>query len=282
MDEPLADPSAVALYFVSKLAGEHVKVVMSGEGADELFGGYRIYQEPITLTVYDKIPFCIRRFIGKICEYLPKKRGINYMIRRGKTIEERFIGNANIFSEKERKKLLLNDTGAVSPQVICKKYYDEVADKDTITKMQYLDINMWLTGDILLKADKAAMAHSLELRVPFLDKEVMNLAEKIPVDYRVNTKATKSALRKAAGRTLPESTAEKDKLGFPVPIRIWLRQDKYYNMVKAEFESDNAKKYFNIDELLKLLDRHRNGKEDVSRKIFTVYTFLVWYRQYFE
>ena len=283
MDEPLADPAAIALYFVSKLASEHVKVVMSGEGADELFGGYRIYQEPITLTAYDKLPFGIRRVVSKICEHLPQKHGINYLVRRGKTIEERFIGNANIFSKKERDAILKSDIAknAPQPKVLCDKFYDEVADKDTVTKMQYLDINMWLMGDILLKADKTSMANSLELRVPFLDKKVMELAQSIPLDCRVNTKTTKLALRLAAEKTLPPVTAQKDKLGFPVPIREWLKQDEYYNTVKTAFESETAEKYFDTQKLMALLDNHRAGKADLSRKIWTVYTFLVWYGQYF-
>lgn len=282
MDEPLADPAAIALYFVSKLAAEHVKVVMSGEGADELFGGYRIYQEPITLTAYDKIPFPIRRFFSKIASVLPKKHGINYIIRRGKTIEERFIGNANIFSRKERNKILKVAKNASEPQVLCAKYYDEVKDYDTITKMQYLDLHMWLVGDILLKADKTSMANSLELRVPFLDKKVLELAEKIPSKHRVNTKTTKLALRLAAEKTLPERTARKDKLGFPVPIRVWLKEDTYYNVVKKAFNSDAANKYFNTSLLISMLDRHKAGKEDLSRKIWTVYTFLIWHKQFFE
>lgn len=283
MDEPLADPAAIALYFVSELASKYVKVVMSGEGADELFGGYRIYQEPITLTAYDKLPFCIRRVISKICEHLPQKHGINYLVRRGKTIEERFIGNASIFSVKERNALLKSETAkkAVSPQVLCGKFYSEVSDKDDITKMQYLDINMWLMGDILLKADKTSMANSLELRVPFLDKKVMELAEAIPLNCRVNTKTTKLALRKAAEKTLPKLTAEKDKLGFPVPIRVWLKEDKYYNTVKEEFTGEIAEKFFNTEKLTALLDSHRAGKADNSRKIWTVYTFIIWYKQYF-
>ncbi len=284
MDEPLADPAAIALYFVSKLASEHVKVVMSGEGADELFGGYRIYQEPITLTVYDKLPFSIRRIISKICEHLPQKHGINYLVRRGKTIEERFIGNASIFSKKERDLILKSVVArsAAEPKLVCEKFYNEVKDKDIVTKMQYLDINMWLMGDILLKADKTSMANSLELRVPFLDKKVMEFASTIPLSCRVNTKTTKLALRKAAERTLPQRTATKDKLGFPVPIRVWLKQEEYYNKVKAAFTSDAAEKYFNTQKLVALLDLHRSGKEDASRKIWTVYTFLVWYEQFFS
>ena len=284
MDEPLADPAAIALYFVSKLASQHVKVVMSGEGADELFGGYRIYQEPITLTSYDRLPFALRRIISKICCILPKKHGINYLIRRGKTIEERFIGNANIFSVKERNRILKSERAksAVAPKVLCDKFYSEVKDKDDITKMQYLDINMWLMGDILLKADKTSMANSLELRVPFLDKNVLALAQQIPLNCRVDTGTTKLALRKAAEKTLPRRTATKDKLGFPVPIRVWLKEEKYYNTVKEMFRSEAANRYFDTDKLVAMLDRHRKGQEDVSRKIWTVYTFLVWYDEFFN
>ncbi len=284
MDEPLADPAGVALYFVSKLASEHVKVVMSGEGADELFGGYRIYQEPITLTHYDRLPFSLRRIISKVCEHLPEVRGINYLVRRGKTIEERYIGNANIFSKKERDNILKSDIAKSTPQpkFLCDKFYDEIANKDDVTKMQYLDIHMWLMGDILLKADKTSMANSLELRVPFLDKKVLELALTLPLDCRVNTVTTKLALRRAAEKTLPPLTAQKDKLGFPVPIREWLREDEYYNTVKDAFESEAAEKYFETKKLIKMLDTHKEGKKDLSRKIWTVYTFLVWYKQYFE
>ncbi len=284
MDEPLADPAAIALYFVSKLASKHVKVVMSGEGADELFGGYRIYQEPLTVTLYDKLPFSIRKIISRLCEKLPQKRGINYLVRRGKTIEERFIGNASIFSKKERDSLLKSEVAksVPKPKVLCDRFYDEVAGSDDVTKMQYLDINMWLMGDILLKADKTSMANSLELRVPFLDKKVMALAQSLPLDCRVNTTATKLALREAAQKTLPPLTAQKEKLGFPVPIREWLRQDNYYNTVKESFTGKVAEKYFDTSKLLKLLEKHKTGKIDNSRKIWTVYTFLVWYNEYFK
>ncbi len=284
MDEPLADPAAIALYFVSKLASEHVKVVMSGEGADELFGGYRIYQEPLTLTLYDRLPFWFRRAVSKLCELLPKKRGINYLVRRGKKVEERFIGNAYIFSKGERDTILKDEVALSTPEpkALCDKFYSEVADKDDVTKMQYLDINMWLMGDILLKADKTSMANSLELRVPFLDKKVLKLATSIPLNCRVNPTTTKLALRTAAQKTLPPLTAQKDKLGFPVPIREWLRQDEYYNTVKESFLSDCSEKYFDTMRLMSLLDEHKAGKADNSRKIWTVYTFLVWHKQYFE
>ena len=283
MDEPLGDPSAVALYFVSQLASKSVKVVMSGEGADELFGGYRIYQEPMTLTVYDKLPFRFRRFVSFVCRALPKKHGINYLIRRGQSIEERYIGNANIFSYSERRSILKSDAAkrACEPKALCSKFYSDVTNADTSTKMQYLDINMWLAGDILLKADKMSMANSLELRVPFLDRKVMATASAIPPEYRVSPTATKIALREAAKKELPIETAERDKLGFPIPIRLWLKEEQYYNRVYAVFQSDTAKKFFNHRKLIRLLKRHKLGKADNSRKIWTVYSFIIWYRQCF-
>lgn len=279
MDEPLADPAAVPLYFVSKLAAEHVKVVLSGEGADELFGGYKIYAAPLACPKFNLVPTPIRRFLGLIAMHLPKVHGINFLIRRGRPVEDWFIGNANIFSKRERSRLLKKDT-APAPRELCKKFYSEVSDKDEVTRMQYLDINMWMMGDILLKADKMSMAHSLELRVPFLDKEIMALAETIPLDKRVNLSNTKLALRRAASKTLPSKTSEKPKLGFPVPIRVWLKEDKYYDIVKSEFLSATAEKYFNTKYLVKLMDDHRADKADNSRKIWTVYTFLVWYKQF--
>ncbi len=281
MDEPLADPSAVALYFVCNTAAKHLKVALSGEGADELFGGYNIYHEPLDLTAYDKLPFGLRRVLGKAASHLPQVHGINYIVRRGKTLEERFIGNAYMFTEKERKQLLKIKTDAKSPAAMVKPYYDMVKDKDAVTKMQFLDINMWMVGDILLKADKMSMANSLEVRVPFLDREIMKVAQRIPLKYRVNGTTTKYAMRTAAARRMPEKWSTKKKLGFPVPTREWLKQDKYYNIVKDAFTDETAKKFFNTDVLVKLLDEHKALKKDNSRKVWTVYTFLVWYKRFF-
>ncbi|ONI39611.1 asparagine synthase (glutamine-hydrolyzing) [Candidatus Epulonipiscium fishelsonii] len=283
MDEPLADPSSVALYFVSQLASKHVKVVLSGEGADELFGGYNIYKEPIDTAKYRQLPRWLRVSFAKVAKAIPFRfRGKNFLIRGSKSIEERFIGNANIFSPEERKAILKNPTLACLPQVLTKQFYNKVRQKDDVTKMQYLDINMWLVGDILLKADRMSMAHSLELRVPFLDKEVCKLATTLPLEYRVNEENTKVAMRAAANRNMPEATANKKKLGFPVPIRVWLKEDHYYNLVKDYFISNSAKRYFNTKNLIILLEEHRIGKVDNSRKIWTVFMFLVWYKQYFE
>ncbi len=292
MDEPLADPSAVALYFVCNIASERLKVVLSGEGADEIFGGYNVYSDPDG-TLYDKLPMSLRKGIRKAAEKLPAKRGVNFFVRKGKTVEERFIGNAYIFTPEERKNLLKITTEAPHPMELTKSYYSRVKGKDDVTKMQYLDLHMWMAGDILLKADKMSMANSLELRVPFLDKEVMALAEQIPTKYRVTHKnrtddtkyITKYAMRLAAKMDTPDSTAKtaaKKKLGFPVPIRVWLKEDKYYNIVREAFESENAAQFFNIEPLIKLLDDHKDGKSDNSRRIWTVFIFLVWYKVYFN
>ena len=281
LDQPLADPSCVALYFVSKLAAEHVKVVLSGEGADELFGGYRIYHEPTSLRGYQRLPQWLRRAVAACVSILPDIKGKSFLIRGSKSLEERFIGNANMFSQKEKAKLL-KDIPATNPTEFTKEYYDRCRGQDDVTRMQYLDINRWMVGDILLKADRMSMAHSLELRVPFLDKKVFEVAARIPVKHRIGGGTTKYAMRLAAMRHIPESSASKPKLGFPVPIRVWLKQDYYYNKVKEAFLSTAAQQYFNTDYLVGLLDEHKAGKKDNSRKIWTVYMFLVWYGVFFN
>lgn len=282
MDEPLADPAAVALFFVCQIASEKVKAVLSGEGADEIFGGYNIYHNPADMVSYFKIPRPIRKAVGAVADKLPHKHGINYLIRGSKDLDERFIGNAYIFSEKERKDILSIKTNAPDAMAITKPFYDKVRDQDQVTQMQYIDLHLWMTGDILLKADKMSMAHSLELRVPFLDRKVMELAEQIPVKDRVTETETKYAMRLAALQACPPQTAKKKKLGFPVPIRVWLKEDKYYNIVKDKFTSPQSAQFFHTDKLVQLLDDHRAGKYDYSRKIWTVFSFLVWYDVYFS
>lgn len=282
MDEPLADPAAIALYFVSQTAAKHVKVSLSGEGADEFFGGYNIYHEPFDLNGFQKLPLGLRKGLANAATAIPFKfKGKNYLVRASKSLEERFIGNAFMFNEAEREKILKNPTGKYPHTELTKPYYDKVKGLDDVTKMQYIDINFWLIGDILLKADKMSMAHSLEVRVPFLDKKVFEVARHIPTEYKVNQHNTKYAMRMAAHRYLPDMVAEKKKLGFPVPIRIWIKDEKYYNMIKKAFTSDAANEFFNTDMLVQYLDEHKEGKADNSRKIWTVYMFLVWYNDFF-
>lgn len=283
MDQPLADPSCIALYFVSRLASHYVKVVLSGEGADELFGGYTCYNDPRVFKIYQTIvPHCIRKAIRAICRKLPDIKGRDYLIRACDKLEERYIGNAFMYDYKQKQELLKDPSIATHPQDLTRKYYYRCRKYDDVTKMQYLDINMWMVGDILLKADRMSMANSLELRVPFLDKEVFKVASSLPTKLRCNKHNTKYAMRKAAVRHMPEATAEKEKLGFPVPTRVWLRDEKYYNVVKTKFKGKTAEKFFNTDVLVSWLDSHFSGKEDNSRRVWTIYVFLVWYDIYFD
>ena len=282
MDEPLADPAAVALYFVSQTAAQHVKATLSGEGADELFGGYNIYKEPLSLGMYSRLPLSLREWLASCAKRLPKgMKGRNFLIRGAKSVEERFIGGAYVFTPEERNDILKYTT-LQDPIDITRPYYEQVKHEDDITKMQYLDLNLWLAGDILLKADKMSMAHSLEVRVPYLDKEVFRVASRLPIKHRVTRKNTKYAFRQAAARHLPPETADRKKLGFPVPIRIWLREEKYYTLVKNHFTSDVSEMYFNTDVLVALLNEHYENKADNSRKIWTVFMFLLWHNEFFK
>lgn len=282
MDEPLADASAAALYFVDREASKHVKVILSGEGSDELFGGYVIYHEPLSLGAYQKIPQGLRRAAAKVVSKIPgHPKGKGFILRGSKSVEERFIGNANVFTLKQRNKVLRHTSPHSDPKYVTAPFYRRVKGLKDTEKMQYIDLNFWLQGDILLKADKMSMAHGLESRVPFLDRGVYMVAKDLPLEEKISDTNTKTAFREAAHRYMPAAAAEKKKLGFPVPIRIWLRQDKYYEIVKKAFCSKEAEIFFHTDELMKLLNAHRAGKEDYSRHIWNVYTFLVWYRQYF-
>ncbi|SDK66794.1 asparagine synthase (glutamine-hydrolyzing) [Natronincola ferrireducens] len=282
MDEPQSNLSSVPLYYLAKLAREHVTVVLSGEGADEIFGGYTWYQKSAKLEQYEKVPYFIRRTVASVCSLLPPNRVTNFLVKGGQTIEEKFIGQAKVYEEEDALRVLRDEyKNGPSVESITKQVYNRVKGKDDVTKMQYLDIHLWLPGDILLKADKMSMAHSLELRVPFLDKEVMALASEIPRNLRVNRKDTKYALRRASEEVLPDEWANRVKVGFPVPVRYWLREEKYYNIVKEMFESDIAKEFFVTDELIKFLEEHYTGKNNYARYIWTTYVFLVWYKKFF-
>lgn len=279
MDEPLADASAVMLYFLSKTASKHVKVCLSGEGADEIFGGYNIYHEPYSVSWYNKIPYFIRKCIGILVYPFRNYTGFNFLYRRSKKIEDRYIGNAFIFEPNDAKKIVNFNYGNKTYKDFTKSYYDKVSDLDVVTKMQYIDFNFWLIYDILLKADKMSMANSLEVRVPYLDREVIEYASKLPSKYKIVGNETKYAFRKVAKEELADKVADKKKLGFPVPIREWLKEDDVYQEVKNMFLESGY--FFKPKKIIKLLDDHRAGKRDNSRKIWTIYTFLVWYQEYF-
>ena len=282
LDEPLANPSANLLYFVSQRASEDLKVVLSGEGADEMFGGYNVYKEPLAVSKYQrKVPRCIRRAAASAVRRLPDFKGKNFLIRGSETVEERYIGNSNIFSPGERDRYLKKQYDSKPPQFYTKPFFDKAKNYDDITKMQYLDINVWMVEEILLKADKMSMAHSLELRVPFLDREIFRLSSTIPTKYKVSEANTKLALRKAANREINPVSANRKKMAFPLPLPEWLREDKYYEIVRQYFKSETAEKYFNTEKILDLLEQHKAGRHNYTRKIWTIFTFLVWYEQFF-
>ena len=281
MDEPSADPSAVALYFVDQIAAAQVKAVLSGEGADEFFGGYRIYQTPFSNAKLSWAPKGLLRGASGAMRKLGI-RGANYLERASETPEDWYYTNANgvAFTVEERAHLLKGGCNAVTPQQLTAPVYAEVKDLDETTRMQYVDLYFWLVGDILLKTDKMSMAHSLESRVPFLDRRVFDVSATIPTPLKANESQTKLTLREASERAIPKDWAQKEKLGFPVPVVNWLREDRYYNQVKEWFTGDIAREFFNTDELVRLLDEHKAGA-DRSRKIWIVYMFLMWYKIYF-
>lgn len=281
LDEPTSDPAAISLYFVAKLASKDLKVVLSGEGADEFFGGYNYYREEVDYKFYNKIPYPIRYVIGKFASLFPEVRGFNFLVRRGQKLENSYIGVNRNFSKKMANKLL-NKKYKLQAQDVTKDVYEEFKDYSNIDKMQAIDIKFWLMKDILLKADRMTMASSIEGRVPFIDKEVFKLASALPFEYKVTKENTKVALRDAAKKVIPTEAYKKKKLGFPVPIREWMKEEDVYNEIKDMFNSETSKKYFNNKLLIKLLDEHKENKKDNYRKIWNIFCFLKWYQVFFE
>lgn len=282
-DEPVADPAAIALYFVSGLAREHVTVVLSGEGADELFGGYNIYHEPLSLRPFDLLPPGLKSALHRVINRMPDFRGRNYLLRGTTPLEERFLGNAKIFAEDFKRELtrIAPETLASyqNPIQVARTLYDQVGKLDSITRMQYIDINLWLPGDILMKGDKMTMAHSLESRVPFLDREVFDVARRIPAKYRVCKGTTKFVLRQAMKGIIPENIVDRPKLGFPVPLRNWLN-DGWMPIVREGIASGGIGDYIHLDIADRLADIHLGGRRDTARELWTLYVFALWHRTF--
>jgi len=282
MDDPLADPACVPLYFVAREAKKHVTVVLSGEGADELFGGYTIYHEPHSLKVFKYVPSFIKAVLLYIAKWLPEGiKGKSFLERGCTPVEKRYIGNAKMFTQEEKQMLMREYRDHLPFHSVTKPFYEETRNYDEINQMQYIDIHTWLRGDILLKADKMTMAHSLELRVPFLDKKVFEVASQIPSDLKIANGTTKYILRKAVEGIVPDHVLNRKKLGFPVPIRHWLKNEMYDWARNIILES-GTDEYLNKDYVLSLLDLHVKGKHDYSRKIWTVITFMIWHAIFIE
>lgn len=276
MDEPTTDACSIAVYFLSKLASNDVKVVLSGEGADEFFGGYNSYDD----HPYTKLPLWIRKIIGCLCKILPKNKYTRYLIRRSLSLEEGYVSiNRNFYDDELAD--VLRDKDYLKNKDLVHETYLEYKDENELNKKQAIDIRYWLSDNILLIVDKMTMAFSLESRVPFTDIEVFKLACTLPREYRVRNKTTKAALREAAKREIPNESYKKKKLGFPVPIREWIREDDFYNEIKNTFNLDIADELFKKKYIMKLLDDHRSGKKDNYRKVWAIYSFLKWYEVFF-
>ncbi len=286
MDEPVADPSAAGLYFVSRLASQYVKVAFSGEGADEFFGGYNIYREPHSLRMFNYLPRGIRSMSGVLSDLMPSgMKGKSYLSRGSMPIEERFVGNAKIFTDKEKDTILTTSylrTGQyTSSDFITAPLYEKAKQYDDVTKMQYIDIHTWLRGDILMKADKMSMANSLELRVPFVDTKVFEFAASIPSEYKVNTSSTKLLLREAMKDIVPPDVQHRKKLGFPVPTRVWLKNE-WYEWARTLIYTADVGEWINKSAVLQLLEIHKEGRVDVSRKLWTILVFMLWHKIFIE
>ncbi|MDQ0818112.1 asparagine synthase (glutamine-hydrolyzing) [Bacillus pumilus] len=282
LDDPLADPAAIPLYFVAKEAKKQVTVVLSGEGADELFGGYNIYREPLSLKPFESVPSMLKKLLLRLARLMPEgMKGKSFIVRGCTPLEERYIGNAKIFEESVKKNLLKHYDPSITYRDVTKTYFEESAGYSDINKMQYVDIHTWMRGDILLKADKMTMANSLELRVPFLDKVVFEAASKIPEELKTKDGTTKYLLRKAAEGIVPDHVLNRKKLGFPVPIRHWLKNEMNA-WAKDIIKNSQTDEYINKEYVLDLLNEHCAGKADHSRKIWTVLIFMIWHSIYVE
>ncbi|WP_080837517.1 asparagine synthase (glutamine-hydrolyzing) [Cohnella massiliensis] len=286
MDEPLADPSAIAVYRLSKLAKRQVTVVLSGEGADELFGGYRIYREPLSLRPMSWIPQEMGSKLELILRKIPFRFfGKNYLQRGLTPLESRFYGNARIFDEAEKRNVSLFRPGVIPSwepsSEVTRPIYEQSQHLDDITRMQLIDLNLWLPGNILLKADKMSMAHGLELRVPFLDKEVFEVARKIPTAYRISNHTTKYVLRRAMEGIVPAHVLDRPKLGFPVPLKHWLYSELGDIMVEQMSDS-GISEWIQMDYVRNMLKLHREDAGDYSRKLWTLYIFSLWHSIYIQ
>lgn len=248
MEQPLGDASAIVFAIGCRAAAEHTKLCYSGEGADEFFGGYNMYRNAA---------------------------------RYGENLKTFYIGNTNIMKEEEKRKILKKYDPDVLPIELAQSIYEETEGLDPLTKMSDVDIQIWLEGDIYFNVDKMSTAAGLEIRMPLTDTRIFDIASRMPSEYKVNEEQNKVAFRTAAAKVLPEEIAFRKKLGFIVPIRIWMADDRYNQDVREKFHSEMAEKFFNVDEINAIFDDYIAGNSDNWRKIWTIYTFLVWYELYF-
>ena len=283
LDEPVADPALIPLFFIAREARKHVKVVLSGEGADELFGGYTIYREPLSLKAFDYIPRPLRRSLGKASRPLPEgMRGKSLLHRGSMTLEQRYYGNARSFSDKQLRATLPGFRPDWTHTDVTAQLYAESAGWDPVARMQHIDLFTWLRGDILVKADKMTMANSLELRVPFLDPEVFKVASRLPFEQKITRTTTKYALRRALEPIVPAHVLNRPKLGFPVPIRHWLKAGPLLDWAQHTIDTSQAGDLIDLAAVRTMLDDHRAGSGDHSRRLWTVLIFMLWHAIFVE
>jgi asparagine synthase (glutamine-hydrolysing) len=282
LDDPVADPSLVPLWFIAREARKHVKAVLSGEGADELFGGYTVYNEPISLAPFEKLPGGVRTLLGKASKRIPEGTRGKDLLRRGAlSLEDRYYGNARNFRDDQLRAVLRTFTEGVGFKDVTAPWYHASEGWDPVSRMQHVDLYTWLRGDILVKADKVTMANSLELRVPFLDAEVFKVAASIPLDQKLTKETTKYALRRALADIIPGHVLNRRKLGFPVPIRVWLR-DEMYDWARGIISDSKTEELLDKRAVLALLDEHKEGNHDRSRQIWALLVFMIWHGIFVE
>ena len=282
MDEPLANPSAVALYYATKEVSKKVNVTLSGEGADELFGGYSAYQEVYAYRTYNKIPKIIRKSLAGLVKYFPNFKGKRFIVRGSKDLKDKYVRCNYVFSDNEIKDILIGDYEEYNSLSLTKHYFEEFICDDYIKTMQYVDYHTWLPDDILLKIDKMSSANSVEVRFPFLDKRMLNIMRRMPSIYKATKDEVKVTLRLSASKVIPEKTANRKKLGMPSPLALWMREEKYYKKIKKSFMSDSASLFFKQEKIMKLLDDHKEGITSNMQKIWSIYTFITWHELYFK
>jgi asparagine synthase (glutamine-hydrolysing) len=282
LDDPVADPALVPLWFIAREARKYVKAVLSGEGADELFGGYTIYNEPLSLSPFEKMPGGMRKMLGKVSTKIPEGvRGKDLLHRGSLSLEDRYYGNARNFRDKQLRAVLRRFDENIGYKDVTAPWYAVSREWDPVARMQHVDLFTWLRGDILVKADKVTMANSLELRVPFLDTEVFEVASRLPLDQKLAGGTTKYALRQALKRIIPPHVLNRRKLGFPVPIRHWLRNEMY-DWARAIIMESQTDEHLDRQAVLALLDEHRAGDLDRSRQLWALLVFMLWHGIFIE
>lgn len=283
LDDPMADAAAVPLWFAAREARKYVKVVLSGEGADELFGGYGVYYQPGMVRAGKALPSWGRATISRVASEMPAgAKGKGLLNRTSTPLRRRYIGNAYVYQTDQARLLVRRGNG--SEFDVTDPVYRQAAEAglDDVATMQLVDVNTWLPGDILVKAARMAMAHGLELRTPFLDREVLAVAARLARVEKTAAGTTKFALREAINDLLPQAAAERPKLGFPVPLGHWLSGDMY-GFAEQVVRTAQTGQWLNQSVAIDIVRRFRAGDPTVTwRQVWLLVVFSLWHQIYVE